>query len=438
MRRLDLTSGRVDVVPVPCGSRWEDRCRPCADKNRRLRMVQCREGWHLDHEPMPTPAEPTERQKAADGRPRRPAHRLPGGPRPTATRTSATQIREIVAELDQELRGLGVRGRLAPLDPDPPRQQRSTRRRQDAPNLPRRPVERAPSGRSTRGQVPALDVPHAHLRHLRAGRRRRRRARPGLLRLPPRGAGRDPLPEGGGPVLAEHCAAAWAGRCSTSAPSNRSAAAPRTSTPPSAAPSPAPSCGRSPPPPTTRCGGRPTTRSSYTGIGVPRWDDDAHGFVDPDTGDDAAHLRRRRRRADRAGARRHARAAGAREGHPRRHRGSRPPRRLPHQVPDQVRVARPPGSSTGPDRAAARAPPPAASPSWNAPRARRSCPIWLLYGIQPRKVRHTAGARGVQGQGAPARAPRHRRPPRPRLAEVVEQDPRTTTTPSGPRSFGNC
>ncbi len=27
MRRLDLTSGRVDVVPVPCGSRWEDRCR---------------------------------------------------------------------------------------------------------------------------------------------------------------------------------------------------------------------------------------------------------------------------------------------------------------------------------------------------------------------------------------------------------------------------
>jgi hypothetical protein len=38
MRRLDLTSGRVDVVPVPCGSRWEDSCRPCADKNRRLRM----------------------------------------------------------------------------------------------------------------------------------------------------------------------------------------------------------------------------------------------------------------------------------------------------------------------------------------------------------------------------------------------------------------
>ena len=63
MRRIDLTSGRVDVVPVPCGSRWEDGCPPCADKARRLRMAQCREGWHIDTEPVPTPAEPTERQK---------------------------------------------------------------------------------------------------------------------------------------------------------------------------------------------------------------------------------------------------------------------------------------------------------------------------------------------------------------------------------------
>ena len=56
--------------------------------------------------------------------------------------------RDIVAELDQELRGLGVRGRLAPLDPDPSRQQRSTRRRQDTPDLPRRPVERRTVGQA--------------------------------------------------------------------------------------------------------------------------------------------------------------------------------------------------------------------------------------------------------------------------------------------------
>ena len=142
MRRLDLTSGRVDVVPVPCGSRWEDRCRPCADKNRRLRMTQCREGWHLDHEPMPKPAERQKQLMVA----RADLHTAYQEARAEHDEDECDQIREIVAELDQELRGLGVRGRLTPLDPDPPRQQRSTRRRQDAPNLPRRPVERRTLG----------------------------------------------------------------------------------------------------------------------------------------------------------------------------------------------------------------------------------------------------------------------------------------------------
>lgn len=35
MRRTDLTTGRVDVVPVPCASRREDLCSPCAEKQRR-------------------------------------------------------------------------------------------------------------------------------------------------------------------------------------------------------------------------------------------------------------------------------------------------------------------------------------------------------------------------------------------------------------------
>jgi hypothetical protein len=50
MRRIDTTTGRVDIVPVPCGSTREDQCRPCADKARRLRMAQCRQGWHLDQD----------------------------------------------------------------------------------------------------------------------------------------------------------------------------------------------------------------------------------------------------------------------------------------------------------------------------------------------------------------------------------------------------
>ena len=52
MRRIEVSTGRVEVVPVPCGSTRADQCPPCAEKARRLRMVQCREGWHLDTEPL--------------------------------------------------------------------------------------------------------------------------------------------------------------------------------------------------------------------------------------------------------------------------------------------------------------------------------------------------------------------------------------------------
>jgi hypothetical protein len=146
MRRIDLTSGRVDVVPVPCGSRWEDRCPPCADKARRLRMAQCREGRHLDTEPVPAPVEPTEPQKKIMAI-RADLHTAYTEAKTDGDTDECDHIRELVAELDQELRGLGVRGRLSPLDPAPKPVKRSTRRRQDAPNLPRRPVERRTVGR---------------------------------------------------------------------------------------------------------------------------------------------------------------------------------------------------------------------------------------------------------------------------------------------------
>src|SRR5436309_15381710 len=63
MRRIDTITGRVDVVPVPCGSTREDQCRPCAEKARRLRMAQCREGWHLEAEPVIKRAKPSEEQQ---------------------------------------------------------------------------------------------------------------------------------------------------------------------------------------------------------------------------------------------------------------------------------------------------------------------------------------------------------------------------------------
>src|SRR5687768_12189655 len=47
----DTETGQVHLVPTPCGSRRAAKCAPCADKARRIRMQQCREGWHLEEEP---------------------------------------------------------------------------------------------------------------------------------------------------------------------------------------------------------------------------------------------------------------------------------------------------------------------------------------------------------------------------------------------------
>jgi hypothetical protein len=60
MRRIEIITGRIDIVPVPCGSTREDQCPPCAEKARRLRMTQCREGWHLDTEPVTNRTTPSE------------------------------------------------------------------------------------------------------------------------------------------------------------------------------------------------------------------------------------------------------------------------------------------------------------------------------------------------------------------------------------------
>src|SRR5947209_1867721 len=63
MRRIDTSTGRVEVVPVACGSTREDQCRPCADKARRLRMAQCRQGWHLADEPVTERTTPSDDHK---------------------------------------------------------------------------------------------------------------------------------------------------------------------------------------------------------------------------------------------------------------------------------------------------------------------------------------------------------------------------------------
>ena len=86
-----------------------------------------------------------------------------------------------------------------------------------------RPAPSAARSAPEREGVPALDLPHRHLPLLRPGRQGRRPLRHGRLRLQDRGTGRDPLPQGRRPALAEHAPGGRATTCSTWAPSSPSA-----------------------------------------------------------------------------------------------------------------------------------------------------------------------------------------------------------------------
>jgi replication initiator protein RepSA len=151
MRRIDTTTGRVEVVPVACGSTRDDQCHPCADKARRLRMAQCRQGWHLDTEPVTNRATPSQEHRDLMAT-RADLVSVHAECKAIGDALVCEQIAESVAEIDSELRALGVRGRLTPLDPPPKLTHRSTRRRQDAPDLPRRPVERRTLGQVFAGR----------------------------------------------------------------------------------------------------------------------------------------------------------------------------------------------------------------------------------------------------------------------------------------------
>src|SRR4051812_21046645 len=148
----DLDTGELRYVAVPCGSTVESVCGPCARKARALRMTQCREGWHLVEEPDFTPDQPTEEHTAllelrAD---LVKAYQEAAG----LGAVDADELREEIASVDAELRQLGMRGRLP--SPDGPTAKRSpkrsTRRRQDAPELPRRQVEKRTLGREYAGR----------------------------------------------------------------------------------------------------------------------------------------------------------------------------------------------------------------------------------------------------------------------------------------------
>lgn len=147
----DRATYEVRYVVVPCGSTVASVCAPCAKKAKALRMAQCREGWHLTEEPDFTPAAPTEDQKGlltyrAD------LVKAYRDAVEAGEAGDADELREEIHSVDAELRQLGVRGRFP--SPDAPTKRpvrRSTKRRHDVPNLPRRRVEKRTVGREYAG-----------------------------------------------------------------------------------------------------------------------------------------------------------------------------------------------------------------------------------------------------------------------------------------------
>ncbi|GAA3747033.1 hypothetical protein HDA32_001460 [Spinactinospora alkalitolerans] len=153
LRRTDLATGATEIVDVPCGSTLESRCPSCARRKRSIRRTQCEEGWHLAEEPTVVPDEPSEVQRSwVEKRAMVTAERDALASSGNADPDALAALDAAIADLDEEITGSGLRGKAAP-SPDSgssskPRRVRSTKRRQDAPELPKRPMVRRTVGQT--------------------------------------------------------------------------------------------------------------------------------------------------------------------------------------------------------------------------------------------------------------------------------------------------
>jgi hypothetical protein len=136
LRRTDIQTGQVEQVLVPCGHTLSSVCPSCAERAKTLRAAQCREGWHLETEPLITPDDPDDVQLTWVTHRAETQHKRDQA---DAAGQDTAELDELNAELDEEITRSGVRGNVLPNRQT--RRHRSTRRRQDSPDLPRRPVD---------------------------------------------------------------------------------------------------------------------------------------------------------------------------------------------------------------------------------------------------------------------------------------------------------
>ncbi|GLY13992.1 hypothetical protein Kisp01_10080 [Kineosporia sp. NBRC 101677] len=148
MKVTDEHTGHVRHVDVPCGATLASKCPSCAERARRLRVHQCREGWHLVTEPDLTPDTPnTEQRELATARADITAAR--DEMKAADNQGAVLACTKAAQSVDTDLRKAGVRGDIDP--PKKPRRVRSTRRRQDAPDLPKNEMTDTTLGRAFTG-----------------------------------------------------------------------------------------------------------------------------------------------------------------------------------------------------------------------------------------------------------------------------------------------
>ena len=116
LRRTNLDTKEVEQVLVPCGHTLASVCPSCAERARALRAAQCREGWHLEHEPVTDPDPATEEQRwwiqtRADAQALRDQSASDG--------QDTGDLDELVTELDDEITAAGMRGNVLPARPGP-------------------------------------------------------------------------------------------------------------------------------------------------------------------------------------------------------------------------------------------------------------------------------------------------------------------------------
>ena len=451
LRRTDLATGQTEVIDLPCGATREAKCPACAQRARRLRQSPDPRRLAPHRRTLPAPEAGNrgtgglirlrahfEYARADAGAPpvgpgRRPRRRHRRGRTGHRRRRAARRHRTATHPDDDQA------------EDDRPRRKRSTQRRQDAPDLPRRKVDPRTVGRTftgTRTGTPSYPadptLPHPRPSTPYGPGPRRRRA-PRSTR-PPTTTGGRPGTRCTSPALldrfwqnlrraegwniqyfgcvepqrrlAPHAHFAIRGTI----PRGMLRAGRRRDLPPGVVAS-------------TRRRALPRRPAARSGTATPSVGRPGHRRAAADLGRGAGRPRRRPD-AEPAHVARFG-AAGRRQGVARRHPDAERHDRLHHEVPDQVRRRMPPGhrrpadgrTSTGCGTNCGHA---VLDPVRELAAATASSPRTRTAGCGPGHCK---------GKSPPARHPRHRRPARPRLPRSGRARPSPTTAPTpGPGS----